>query len=36
MTRAATNGHNGYNGDPRGYQDGRGQGNMRRYEDPQR
>jgi hypothetical protein len=26
----------GYNGDPRGYQDGRMQGNMRRYEDPQR
>jgi hypothetical protein len=26
----------GYNGDPRGYQDGRVQGNMRRYEDPQR
>ena len=29
-------GYDGYNGDPRGYQDGRGQGNMRRYEDPQR
>jgi hypothetical protein len=29
-------GYNGYSGDPRGYQDGRGQGNMRRYEDPQR
>jgi Phosphodiester glycosidase len=27
------NGYNGYNGDPRGYQDGRGQGNMRRYQD---
>jgi hypothetical protein len=37
------NGRNGYNGDPsgyngdtRGYQDGRMQGNMRRYEDPRR
>jgi hypothetical protein len=29
-------GYNGYNGDPGGYQDGRVQGNMRRYEDPQR
>jgi hypothetical protein len=29
-------GRNGRNGDPRGYQDGRGQGNMRRYEDPRR
>ena len=29
-------GYNGYKGDPRGYQDGRVQGNMRRYEDPQR
>ena len=29
-------GYNGYSGDPRGYQDGRGRGNMRRYEDPQR
>jgi hypothetical protein len=26
----------GYDGDPRGYQDGRVQGNMRRYEDQQR
>jgi hypothetical protein len=30
------NGRNGYNGDPGGYQDGRAQGNMRRYEDQQR
>jgi hypothetical protein len=34
------NGNNGYNGDPRGYPGGRtqanAQGNMRRYEDPQR
>jgi hypothetical protein len=29
-------GYNGDNGDPRGYQDGRRQGNMRRYEEPQR
>jgi hypothetical protein len=26
----------GYNGDPRGYQNGGAQGNMRRYEEPQR
>jgi len=39
----APHGYNGYNGDPRGYdgdprgqQDRRAQGNMRRYEDPQR
>jgi hypothetical protein len=29
-------GRNGRNGGPRGYQDGRGQGNMRQYEDPRR
>ena len=29
-------GYNGDGGDPRGYPDGRGQGNMRRYEEPQR
>ena len=30
------NGYSGGNGDPRDYGDGRVQGNMRRYEDPQR
>ncbi len=30
------NGHNGHNGDPRGHSGGRMQGNMRRYDDPQR
>ena len=29
-------GQRGYNGDPRGYQNGGAQGNMRRYEEPQR
>jgi Phosphodiester glycosidase len=29
-------GRNGYDGGPRGFQNGRGQGNMRRYEDQQR
>ena len=29
-------GRRGYNGDPRGYQNGGAQGNMRRYEEPQR
>ena len=29
-------GQRGYNGDPRGYQNGGAQGNMRRYEGPQR
>lgn len=31
-----SNGYNGYGGDPRGHQDGHEQGNMRRYEAPER